>query len=665
MDERKPWEQMEGESSRWFQRFNAFRLMGPGRSILAVYLAEWRVRQEKAGKSSQNQPTRTPGSWSKQAKADQWHERAVAWDQHLTNLAEAEVEERWRSKIMGSVEARGRMSEFGRNDIRPFFKIVERWTETPLPSEEILKEEQRVRMVLGEPATYTIYKVKKVVIDMEAFLDPELSFRVKEFTDSPKNGIGFKLHDAPAAIAAVGKHTGAFTEPGDAGSETTRIITIPADLLAPPFLAPYRDIRDRRHTEYVFFGGRGSTKSSFISLAIITLLVNNPNMHALGLRQVGETLRDSVYAQLTWAIDQLDAYYPGLAKDFKRTTNPLEITYLPTGQKIYFRGADDAGKIKSIKTPFGYIGLTWFEELDQFHGEEAIRKIEQSAIRGGDIAYIFKSFNPPRTAANWANKYVKIPKPTQHRHTSNYLDVPPEWLGRPWLDEAEFLKSINPTAYEHEYLGVANGTGGLVFENVSLRRITDEEIAGFDRVTWGGDWGYYPDPADFGPVHYDAARRVLYVFGEYRAWKQRNEALFAELVRKHGLLPQDLLILDSAEPKSVADFQKYSVDGVPMLDGHGKPKLKRDGTPIMLYGPTCRGAEKGPDSVKYSIRWLQGLTEIVIDPERCPYAAEEFIDYEYEQDKDGNFISEYPDRNNHSIDRVRYATNLIWRKRGQ
>ena len=91
----------------------------------------------------------------------------------------------------------------------------------------------------------------------------------------------------------------------------------------------------------------------------------------------------------------------------------MEIEYIPTGQKIYFRGADDPGKIKSIKPQFGYIGIVWFEELDQYHGPEAIRNIEQSVIRGGDIAYIFKSFNPPQTANNWANKYVKIPKSSQ------------------------------------------------------------------------------------------------------------------------------------------------------------------------------------------------------------------------------------------------------------
>ena len=189
-----------------------------------------------------------------------------------------------------------------------------------------------------------------------------------------------------------------------------------------------------------------------------------------------------MYSQIVWAIAEL-----GLEDQFKCTTSPLEITYKPTGQKIYFRGADEPGKIKSIKPAFGYIGIAWFEELDQFKGPEAVRNIEQSAIRGGDLAYIFKSFNPPRTAMSWANKYVQVPKANQYQHHSTYLDLGSRvrWLGKPWIDEAEHLKAVNPTAYEHEYLGVANGTGGQVFENLQLRKITDAEIAQFDRVSMG------------------------------------------------------------------------------------------------------------------------------------------------------------------------------------
>lgn len=410
--------------------------------------------------------------------------------------------------------------------------------------------------------------------------------------------------------------------------------TIPADLLTSSFLDVYRDIRMKRHTEYIFSGGRGSTKSTFVSEALITTLIANPGIHAVVTRQVADTMRGSVFSQLQWAINEL-----GLSDKFKCTTSPLEIEYIPTRQRIYFRGGDDPGKMKSIRPPFGYIGILWFEELDQFRGPDAVRKIEQSVIRGGEEAYIFKSFNPPRTSGNWANKYLTVPKATQYQHRSNYLTVPSEWLGQTFIEEAEHLQNVNPAAYDHEYMGVVNGMGGQVFTNLTLRRIEDEEVNQFDRVLTGCDWGYFPDPFAFVKCYYNPNQLRLYIYDEFCARRKANKVVFDELMASGKLTKDQLLIADSSEPKSVSDFREY--------------------------GSTCRGAEKGPDSVVYSMKWLQSLREIVIDPARCPESAQEFNDYELEKDKDGEFISEYPDANNHFIDASRYATNLIWRRRGQ
>lgn len=436
-------------------------------------------------------------------------------------------------------------------------------------------------------------------------------------------------------------------------------LVLSADLIASSFLDVFRDVKDRRHMEYLLKGGRGSTKSSFTSLAIIYLLVNNPGVHALAMRQVANTLRDSVYAQLVWAIGMM-----GLENQFKCTTNPLEITYIPTGQKIFFRGGDNPEKIKSIKAPFGHIGILWFEELDQFHGPEAIRKIEQSVLRGGEEAWDFKTYNPPRSAANWVNKYAQIPKTNQYQHHSTYLDVPPDWLGQTFIDEAEHLKAVNPKAYEHEYLGIANGTGGLIFENIQIRKITDEEIAQFDRIYFGLDWGYALDPLHWVKLHYDAAREIIYIYDEFRAHKMDNRELYETLVVKKGMTSEDWIIADSAEPKSIGDFLKYATEPIQIVDEEGNPVLGND-KPVEIFGPSCRGAEKGPDSVRYSMRWLQNRTQIVIDQECVPFATQEFLDYEYETTKDGEFISQYPDKNNHAIDAVRYALNLVWRRRGE
>ena len=143
--------------------------------------------------------------------------------------------------------------------------------------------------------------------------------------------------------------------------EAGRIFEMPARLLAEPYVAVWRDIKNKGHTEYVLYGGRGSAKSTFISLMVIDLLLSDNSLHAVLCRRVKDTLRDSVYAQMKWALSELR-----LEEDFECRVNPMEIVYKPTGQKIYFRGADDPAKLKSIKVPFGYIGILWFEELDQW-----------------------------------------------------------------------------------------------------------------------------------------------------------------------------------------------------------------------------------------------------------------------------------------------------------
>lgn len=588
------WDRQPGEPAKWFYRFTEYRLLGYMRTMEEVY------RRERAKLGLKT--TRPSVVWSNMCRDWRWKERAEAWDKHMAEQAEAEFMAAWQAKIMKDAEVLGRMSEMGRGNINDFIKLG--------PDGHIIS-------------------INKTAMRRRGWMIRRIAS-----SEGRTNSLSVEMYDAQAALRDMGQYHRLFDgkerQPTQGEKPT---FVLPADVIAPSFLNAYRDIRDRRHTEYLFYGGRGSTKSSFVSLVLVWFLVNNPGVHVLACRQVANTLRDSVYSQIVWSLTEL-----GLDDEFKCTTSPLEIEYRPTGQKVYFRGADDPAKLKSIKPSFGYIAALWFEELDQFHGEESIRKIEQSVIRGGDEALIFKSFNPPRTANNWANKYIKIPKENQYQHASTYLDVPPEWLGKTFIEEAEHLKAVNPPAYEHEYLGVANSAGGLVFENVQIRKITDEEISQFDHVLHGLDWGFYPDPAHYSRCHYDAARLTLYIFQEYRAFKASNRALYDSLVER-GLTPEDTLIADSAEPKSVADFREY--------------------------GAAARGAEKGPESVKYSMKWLQSLKVIVIDNERCPASAEEFLSYEFERDKDGEIISEYPDRDNHAIDSVRYATNLIWKRRGQ
>ena len=405
-----------------------------------------------------------------------------------------------------------------------------------------------------------------------------------------------------------------------------------SSLIGPSFYAPAHDVFIHGHTHYDLSGGRGSLKSSFVSLIVPLLLIQNPGTHALVLRKVANTIRDSVYSQYMWAIGEL-----GMAHLWKAQRTPMELIYKPTGQKIMFRGADDPMKIKSIKVPFGYIAITHFEEKDQFAGRAEIRSILQSTMRGGPKYWNFESYNPPISRDNWANKDTLEERADRLCHKSCYLDAPPDWLGEQFLSEAEYLKETNERAFLHEYMGEPTGTGSEVFENVTARQITDEEISHFDRVLHGLDWGFYPDPWAYNAIYYDAARQTLYIFDELTRWKLGNTET-AQLLMDHGLTRADRITADSAEPKSVADYNKL--------------------------GLRCIGAEKGPGSVDYSMKWLQSLKAIVIDPNRCPDTWDEFSSYEYEHNKDGEIISGYPDANNHHIDAVRYGTEHIWKRPG-
>jgi PBSX family phage terminase large subunit len=397
-------------------------------------------------------------------------------------------------------------------------------------------------------------------------------------------------------------------------------------VVAPSFYDVHKDIKAGAHTHYTFKGGRGSTKSSFISIEIILGIMRDPLANAVALRKVKETLKDSVYEQLQWAIDVL-----GVSDSWKAKESPLSFKYIPTGQEIRFRGADKPKKIKSIKFAKGYCKYIWYEELDEFAGPEEIRLINQSLMRGGPKFVVFYSFNPPQSVKNWVNEDVLIERPDRLVHHSTYETVPIEWLGEQFLIEADHLRKINQKAYDHEYGGQANGTGGEIFSNVKTRIITDEEIAKFDRLRRGIDWGYSIDPFHYGVMHYDKTRRKLYIFFEVHEVQLSNrkaaEKIKAELQLHKG---NPMIIGDSEEPKSI-DYMK-----------------KEESIRI-------KGAKKGPDSVNYGIKFLQDLEEIIIDPIRCPNTAREFLGYELEKDGKGNFKAEFPDKDNHSIDCCRYA----------
>lgn len=397
-----------------------------------------------------------------------------------------------------------------------------------------------------------------------------------------------------------------------------------SDIIAPSFIGVHQDIKNKKHTHYWLKGGRGSTKSSFMSIEIILGMMSDKNANAVILRKVKETLRESVYDQMLWAIDIL-----GVSHLWHDSLSPLSITYKPTGQKIVFKGADKPKKVKSSKFRRGYAKFIAYEEVDEFSSHDDIKTINQTLLRGGSDFVVFYCYNPPKSLTNWINAEVTLQALRENTlvHSSDYRSVPKEWLGKQFIDEAEFIKKHRPQEYEHVYLGKVIGTGAEVFLNITKRRITDEEIKTFDKVYRGLDHGFAADPLHYGEMYFDSARRRLYIFAEIHQTGLKN----AEAVNKIKAINtiNGIITADSAEPRTNNEFKDQ--------------------------GLRIKGAKKGQGSVEHGIKWLQDLNEIIIDPERCPNTAREFSGYELERDQHGNLKGTYPDKDNHSIDAARYA----------
>lgn len=416
------------------------------------------------------------------------------------------------------------------------------------------------------------------------------------------------------------------------------------DCIADCYLPIHDDIISGQHSIYHLPGGRGSAKSSFVSLEIVDGIMKDDDANAIVFRRYANTLRESVYSQISWAIDEL-----GVSHLWCSSVSPMVFTYKPTGQKIYFRGLDDAGKLKSIKPRKGNFKYIWFEEFNELNGANQVRNVLQSVVRGGDDFRIFNTFNPPISINSWANKYIAQPDDRALTFRTTYKMVPESWLGEAFILEAERLQEINEKAYRHEYMGEAVGTGGEVFQNIIAREITDDEIAKMQYIYCGIDWGFSVDPFAFIRLSYDRRTETIYLLDEIVKRRLSNADAVA-LIKEKGydkVVPENrhyspmlggyvdekqLIICDSSEPKSILDMR---AEGLKAIE--------------------CK---KYAGSVNYGIRWLQNRN-IVIDAKRTPTAYKEFTEYEYETTKDGEILASVPDKNNHLIDGCRYALSRV------
>lgn len=405
-------------------------------------------------------------------------------------------------------------------------------------------------------------------------------------------------------------------------------------LVNPCFVELHKKIKNKEHLRYVLKGGRGSGKSFMISIELILDLIKNP-ISVLCVRKVGNTLYESVYEQLKEAVDVL-----GVGAYFNFGKSPLKITYLPRGNSIIFRGADDPSKIKSLKVAKFPVATLWIEELAEFKTEEEVSMIENSVLRAeleDGLSYkLIYSYNPPKRKQSWVNKKFEsqFVSNSTYVHHSTYLDNP--YISQVFIDEAEHIKEIQPLKYDWEYMGKAIGSGVVPFDNLVFREISRDEINNFDNIRQGLDWGYATDPLAMIRLHYDKTRRKVFIFDELYGVKISNREA-AELIKKRHF-DDTRIIADSAEPKSIAEVKSYGIQIV--------------------------GADKKPGSVEFGEKWLDDLEAIIIDPKRCPNTAKEFENIDYQTDRWGDTIARLEDKDNHSIDATRYALSedMIERK---
>lgn len=400
-----------------------------------------------------------------------------------------------------------------------------------------------------------------------------------------------------------------------------------SELLPKKFHDVWRAAKSKEILNVVCSGGRGSGKSSNVAHIITQLLMRYP-VNAVGIRKIDNTLEQSIYEQMKWAIEEQKVSHL-----FRFNKSPLKITYLPRGNYMVFRGAQYPERIKSLKDSRFPFAIAWVEELAEFRTEDEVTTITNSLLRGElgeNLQYkFFFTYNPPKRKQSWVNKKygTQFISGNTFVHHSTYLDNP--FIAKEFIKEAEETKKKNEMKYRWEYLGEAIGSGITPFNNLQFRKITDEEVANFDNIRNGNDFGYATDANAFVRVHYDKKRRGIYIFDELYKHQLSNRKL-AEWIKEKGY-ENDEIFADCADPRSIAELK----------NDFGISKIK--------------GVKKGPDSVEFGERWLDDLDFICIDPKRTPKTAFEFENIDYQTDRDGNPKPRLIDKDNHSIDAVRYA----------
>ena len=370
-------------------------------------------------------------------------------------------------------------------------------------------------------------------------------------------------------------------------------------------------------------GSRASKKSKTTALWYIYNLMKYKNSNLLVIRKTYSTLKNSCYTELKWAIHRL-----GVDAFFNCTLSPLEITYIPTGQKIYFRGLDDPLKITSITVDVGSLCWAWIEEAYEITSEADFDMLNES-IRGEVEDGLFKqitlTFNPWNDRHWLKKKFFDNPDDDTLAMTTNYTCN--EWLDEADLQVFETMKEKNPRRYQVAGLGNWGIVDGLVYENWKEQEFNVEDVRSAATTSvFGLDFGYTNDPSALFCGILDVKAKKLWVFDEMYEKALSNKDIYNNIT-KMGFVKEQI-IADCAEPKSIDELKYYG--------------LRR-----------IQGAKKGKDSINNGIQWIQEL-EIIIHP-RCVNFLTEISNYQWDEDKFGNKVNKPIDCFNHLMDAMRYA----------
>lgn len=370
-------------------------------------------------------------------------------------------------------------------------------------------------------------------------------------------------------------------------------------------------------------GSRASKKSKTTALWYIVNMMKYPGANTLVIRQTANTLKGSCFTELKWAIRRLN-----VQGYWKVNESPLEMTYIPTGQKIYFRGLDDPLKVTSITVDVGSLCWMWIEEAYEIMDESKFDTLDES-IRGQVDNRLFKqitlTFNP-WNELHWIKaRFFDVIDDNILAMTTNYMCN--EWLDENDLKLFEDMKVNRPKRYEVAGLGNWGVVDGVIFDNWTVEDLT-EQIPHFANIYNGLDFGFAEDPNALIRINFDRARKKIYVFDEFYRGRLHTDEL-AELIREY--VNDEYITCDSASPQNISDLVRRGIRAIP--------------------------AVKGPNSVNFGIQWLQGY-DIIIH-HKCVNFIKEISNYQWDKDKFGNVLQRAVDKDNHLIDALRYATEQL------